>query len=836
MDKRQADGNGDGSAPAPKRGRWDSGPAAAGAPVAAAAPAPAQNPGAAAALAAAVAAKYAQPPSARPAGLVAMPAPGAAAAAAAHLSPGAAAAVAQAAAAALQKLPVAAAGAASAGAMAPGATPAARPASLSLDALEKAKKALQLQKEIQEKLKSRLPQLAAKLPPPASVPPSAAAAATPAAATPATAAAAVPSAVSPAAAAGAGVVPMRPAGVTLAVRPPLPAAALAAAGRLPGGVTPAPGLMSVQAAGIASLLPPAVPEPQPEDERFHDPLLERGAAARRGERRRRAGFDFVQEGRYQREAELFRLKSHLGSAAYRRGAPRVSGPLGGPSRIPLGGTAAGTAAAAMTMDANMVPLGTRQPVAKGGASREGTPGPEAEPPVPAVEWWDRGLLAHASLEQDVPELPAEVLQALSYSVTAPAVRRRGASANGGASGGDVDMAVDGVEGNTSGDVEEMAVDGEDGEKEEEEEEEKKGGLTAAAAAEVVAAERAAAVAVRQAAVSAAAGQLGPFQLKEARLTIYVEHPVPLEPPAEAPPPAPQPLKLTAKELKKLRTQRRLARDKEKQELIRQGLLEPPKPKVRIANLHRVLGTDASLDPTAVEKEVRKQMAERQAAHDDRNLARMLTPAERRDKKLRKLFGSAAVEAGVAEVGAAGKAGRAAAAAAAANAAAAAAAGVDVVCSVYRVGRMTDPQHRFKVDANARENHMTGMVVISDDFCVVVVEGVEKATRRYMKLMMRRIDWSSAPAVAAGAAGAGRGGGGMGDDEDAEEEEEEERPPPNICTLVWQGTVLRRAFPNFRCETVRSTAAGRQLLEDAGVGHYWDAAAAATEGESVPYTL
>lgn len=44
---------------------------------------------------------------------------------------------------------------------------------------------------------------------------------------------------------------------------------------------------------------------------------------------------------------------------------------------------------------------------------------------------------------------------------------------------------------------------------------------------------------------------------------------------------------------------------------RAGLLEPPKPKVRIANLHRVLGTDAALDPTAVEKEVRKQMAERQ---------------------------------------------------------------------------------------------------------------------------------------------------------------------------------------------------------------------------------
>jgi U4/U6 small nuclear ribonucleoprotein PRP3 len=47
------------------------------------------------------------------------------------------------------------------------------------------------------------------------------------------------------------------------------------------------------------------------------------------------------------------------------------------------------------------------------------------------------------------------------------------------------------------------------------------------------------------------------------------------------------------ELKKLRTQRRVAREKEKQELVRQGLLEPPKPKVKISNLMRVLGEEAT---------------------------------------------------------------------------------------------------------------------------------------------------------------------------------------------------------------------------------------------------
>jgi U4/U6 small nuclear ribonucleoprotein PRP3 len=59
-----------------------------------------------------------------------------------------------------------------------------------------------------------------------------------------------------------------------------------------------------------------------------------------------------------------------------------------------------------------------------------------------------------------------------------------------------------------------------------------------------------------------------MRLRLVRLTRYVEHPVPLEPPDEGPPPAPQPLKLTKRELKKLRTQRRQAREKEKQELMR----------------------------------------------------------------------------------------------------------------------------------------------------------------------------------------------------------------------------------------------------------------------------
>ena len=53
-------------------------------------------------------------------------------------------------------------------------------------------------------------------------------------------------------------------------------------------------------------------------------------------------------------------------------------------------------------------------------------------------------------------------------------------------------------------------------------------------------------------------------INEQRITIYVEHPVPIAPPVEEAAAAPMPLVLTARERKKMRTQRRMEREKERQ--------------------------------------------------------------------------------------------------------------------------------------------------------------------------------------------------------------------------------------------------------------------------------
>ncbi|KAF3789532.1 U4/U6 small nuclear ribonucleoprotein [Nymphaea thermarum] len=262
-----------------------------------------------------------------------------------------------------------------------------------------------------------------------------------------------------------------------------------------------------------------------------------------------------------------------------------------------------------------------------------------------------------------------------------------------------------------------------------------------------------------------------IKIKREKITNYIEHPRPIEPPAEPAPPPPQPLKLTKKEHKKLRTQRRLAKEKDRQEMIRQGLIEPPKPKVKMSNLMKVLGTEATQDPTRLEKEIRAAAAEREQAHVDRNIARKLTPAERREKKEKKLFDENMLE---------------------------------TIVSVYKINDLSHPQTRFKVDVNAQENRLTGCAVLTEGMNVVVVEGGAKPIKRYGKLMLRRINWASAVV-------------------NEDENEENENTLINKCVLVWQGSVAKSSFNRFIVHQCRTEAAARKVFSDAGVAHYWDLA-------------
>nr|CCA16522.1 U4/U6 small nuclear ribonucleoprotein Prp3 putative [Albugo laibachii Nc14] len=234
-----------------------------------------------------------------------------------------------------------------------------------------------------------------------------------------------------------------------------------------------------------------------------------------------------------------------------------------------------------------------------------------------------------------------------------------------------------------------------------------------------------------------------------------------------------PLMLTASERKKIRRKNRAEREKEKQDKIALGLLPPPEPKVKLSNMMRVLSEQAVADPSAIEKKVRQQVAQREKNHEMRNLARKLTPEERREKKLRKIKQDAAG---------------------------------DIHVALFRVPDLSNPQHRFKVDVNAQQSHLTGGVLLckEDDINVVIVEGGKKAVRHYTHLMTRRIRWND-----------------TADDENSDGDDNDSPVKSNGCVFVWEGIVARRAFNTFRFQECRTRTTARKVMDTKNVGNYWD---------------
>ncbi|KAI9317333.1 pre-mRNA processing factor 3-domain-containing protein [Zopfochytrium polystomum] len=290
------------------------------------------------------------------------------------------------------------------------------------------------------------------------------------------------------------------------------------------------------------------------------------------------------------------------------------------------------------------------------------------------------------------------------------------------------------------------------------------------------------------------GGYGDFSVNSAHVeehvTNLIQHPIPIQPPAELGPPPPKPLMLTKKERKKLRRQRRMEAQKEKQDKIRLGLLPPEQPKVKISNLMRVLGTEAVQDPTKVEALVRAQMKARQQKHAKYISENKLTKEQRRERTRLKLLENTHVV---------------------------------VETAVFRVRDLSRPQHRYKVDINAHQLNLTGVVVDHPGSCLVVAEGGNRGIKQYKKLMLRRIDWSEANLAGADGADEGGGGGAAAAGASAGAGAGASFSKPNECVLVWEGKIKKRLFQGFQVRKCPLERDVKELLEKAGCAHYWDAA-------------
>lgn len=138
---------------------------------------------------------------------------------------------------------------------------------------------------------------------------------------------------------------------------------------------------------------------------------------------------------------------------------------------------------------------------------------------------------------------------------------------------------------------------------------------------------------------------------------------------------------------------------------------------------------------------------------------------------------------------------------------------------YRVPDLSNPQHRFKVDVNAQQYHLTGGVLIckEDNVNMVVVEGGRKAIKHYTRLLTKRINWL------------GDAEDSDGGDSDDDDDENKQQRRGNGCSLVWQGVVARKAFGNFRFQECRTADTARKVMETKGVVQYWDLVAQSSSG-------
>lgn len=289
------------------------------------------------------------------------------------------------------------------------------------------------------------------------------------------------------------------------------------------------------------------------------------------------------------------------------------------------------------------------------------------------------------------------------------------------------------------------------------------------------------------------------------ITVYIQHPVALEPPQDRQAPAPKPMFLTGKEQAKVRRQRRMAELKEMQAKIRLGLVPAPPPKVKKGNLMRVLGDGKCIrghlscgnlsnvdlaavkDPTAVEARVNRDIADRHQKHVDTNEERKLT----KDQKREKLANNQQRDADK---------------------------GIHVL--VFKINSLANGQHRYKIGVNAEQQNLTGTCILHPKFNLVVVEGGARAINQYKKLMMNRIDWTeNAPSRDRDSSKGPTRDWLLAENENGELKD----MSINQCQLIFEGEQKTRGFRKWGSKVCESDSEAREALARSKMDSFWSLA-------------
>ncbi|KAL0581863.1 U4/U5/U6 small nuclear ribonucleoprotein prp3 [Marasmius crinis-equi] len=289
-----------------------------------------------------------------------------------------------------------------------------------------------------------------------------------------------------------------------------------------------------------------------------------------------------------------------------------------------------------------------------------------------------------------------------------------------------------------------------------------------------------------------------IKTEDSPITLYVQHPIPIPAPGDKNKVALKPLMLTKKEQKKMRKLKRAADLQDKRDKIKMGLLPPDAPKVRLANLMKVLTSDAVQDPTRVEAKVRREVAMRKHGHEKMNAERKLTDEQRREKVENKKIDEE-------------KKG--------------------IYGAVFKIKKLTDPAHQFKVRKNAEQLNLTGVCIFNPNFSMVYVEGAAKFIRNYKRLLTVRIAWTEAARPRGGEdveidngdeGGENAQASGSGDVDGENTEEAGTGLEDNKCYLIWEGLLKHREFSSFKARSCPTDGAAKEVLGERLRG-YWDQA-------------
>ena len=207
------------------------------------------------------------------------------------------------------------------------------------------------------------------------------------------------------------------------------------------------------------------------------------------------------------------------------------------------------------------------------------------------------------------------------------------------------------------------------------------------------------------------------------------------------------IRLTPLEIEKLRKLRKKEKVQNFQDQLKMGLIDPPKPKVKLSNLMKVLSSKAVTDPSKLESEVRAQIEARLNDHLARNEERKLGKSERREKNIQKW----AVKEGD-----------------------------DILAAVFKiepnVSNLFANQIKFKICKNAKQLQLTGCALVSkSNKSLIIVEGRYRSVKRFERLMLKRISWNDIP---------------------DNESDDEELSQNGECKKVWEGTENKNIFRKF----------------------------------------